>query len=73
MLKAPPLKSLGPTFNFGPISSTHLDASPKSEPALELHSRPAPSVEAHHCVRSPKTGRNSRERQIKNNNKGLRK
>ena len=29
------------------------------EPALELHSRAAPSVEAHHCVNSPDTGRNS--------------
>ena len=34
--------------------STHLDTSPKSEPGLELHSRAAPSVEAHHRVSGPK-------------------
>ena len=32
------------------------------EPILELHSRAAPNVEAHHLVNSPDTGRNSRER-----------
>ena len=38
--------------------------SPKSEPALELHSRAAPSVEAHHCSDGPDVGRNSGGRQI---------
>ena len=38
--------------------------SPKSEPALELHSRAAQSVEAHHYVNGPKTGGNSRRRRI---------
>ena len=49
--------------------STHLDTSPKSEPALELHSRAATSVEAHHCVSSPNTGINSigkREKTLSN-------
>ena len=32
---------------------TNLDTSPKSEPALELISRAAPSVEAHHRSVSP--------------------
>ena len=32
---------------------------PNQEPALELHSRTVPSVEAHHHVNSPDTGRNS--------------
>ena len=36
------------------------------EPALELHSWAAPSVEAHHHVNRPDTGRNSGERQIRN-------
>ena len=36
--------------------------SPNQEPALELHGRAAPSVEAHHRVNSPDTGRNSRGR-----------
>ena len=34
------------------------------EPALELHSRAAPSVEAHHCVNGPDTERNSGGRSI---------
>ena len=38
--------------------------SPKSEIALELHSRAAPSVEAHHCVNDPEPGRNSGGRRI---------
>ena len=38
------------------------------EPALDLHSRAAPNVEAHHRVNSPNTGRNSRGRQIKKYN-----
>ena len=42
-----------------------LNKSPKSEPALEHHSRVAPSVEAHHGVSGPYTGRNSRGRQKK--------
>ena len=37
---------------------------PESEPALELHSRAVPSVEAHHHVHSPNTGRNSGGSQI---------
>ena len=36
-----------------------------SEPTLELHSRAAQSVEAHHRVNSPDTGRNSGGRRIK--------
>ena len=40
--------------------------SPKSEPAKEQHSRAAPSVEAHHRVNGPDTGRNSGGRRIKN-------
>ena len=35
------------------------------EPALELHSRAAPSVEAHHLVNSPVTGKNFGGRRIK--------
>ena len=35
------------------------------EPALELDSRAAPRVEAHHHVNGPDTGRNSVERRIK--------
>ena len=42
------------------------DISPKSEPALELHSRGAPSVEAHHLVSGPNTGRGRRKIIIKN-------
>ena len=38
---------------------------PKSEPALELHSRAASSVEAHQHVSGPKTGRSSGGRRIK--------
>ena len=48
------------------ISSYKLvNKSPKSEPALELHSRAAPSVEAHQHVSGPNTGRNSGGRRIK--------
>ena len=32
---------------------------PNQEPALELHSRAAPSLKAHHHVNGPDTGRNS--------------
>ena len=39
--------------------------SPKSEPALELHNRAVPSMEAHYHVNGPNTGRNSGGRQIK--------
>ena len=35
-------------------------------PTLELNSRAAPSVEEHHSVNGPDTGRNSGGRQIKN-------
>ena len=37
---------------------------PKSELALELHSRAAPSVEAHHHLDGPDAGRNSGGRQL---------
>ena len=37
---------------------------PNQEPALELHRRAAPSVEAHHHIKGPDTGRNSRGRRI---------
>ena len=36
----------------------------KSESALELHSRAAPSVEAHHRVSGPNTERNSQGRRM---------
>ena len=36
----------------------------RSEPALELHSRAVPSVEAHHSVNGPNTGRNSGGRRV---------
>ena len=45
-----------------------LSGSPKSEPALEIHRRAAPCVEAHHRVSGPITGRNSRGRRIKKEN-----
>ena len=38
--------------------------SPKSKPALELHSRAAPSVEAHHHSDGPDARRNSGGRRI---------
>ena len=41
-----------------------VEISPNQEPALELHSRFAPSVEAHHRVNSHATGRNSEGRRI---------
>ena len=41
----------------------------RSKPSLELHSRAAPSVEAHHCSDSPDAGRNSGGRWIINKNK----
>ena len=48
------------------ISSYKLvNKSSKSEPALELHSRDLPSVEAHHRVSGPNTKRNSVGRRIK--------
>ena len=47
------------------ILRINLDTSPKSEPALEPHSRAVPSVEAHHHVNCPNTGRNSGGRGIK--------
>ena len=37
------------------------------EPILEIHNRAVPTVEAHHCVNSPDTGRNSGGRQMKKN------
>ena len=44
--------------------STNLDTRPKSERALELHSRAEPSVKAHHRSDGPDAGRNSRGSQI---------
>ena len=41
------------------------DTSPKSEPTLELHSRAAPSVEAHHHSDGPDPGINSGGRRKK--------
>ena len=37
----------------------------QKEPALELHSGAAPTVEAHHRVNGPDIGRNSGGRRIK--------
>ena len=45
--------------------STNMDTSPKSEPHLELHSRAAQSVEAHHRSDGPDTRINSGGRWIK--------
>ena len=47
--------------SFVPSYLTHTLSSPESE----LHSRAAPSVEAHHRSVGPDTGRNSGGRQIK--------
>ena len=44
---------------------TNLDSSTKSKPTLELISRTAPSVEAHHQSVGPDAGINSEGRQIK--------
>ena len=44
---------------------------PNQKPALELHSRAAPSVEAHHRSVGPDAGRNSGGRLITKNKKGL--
>ena len=41
-------------YGIKPSDAIVLDTSPKSEPAIELHSGAAPSVEAHHCVSGPK-------------------
>ena len=45
-----------PTLDYN-IAHSELEITchyaPKSEPALELHSMAAPSVEAHHCVSGP--------------------
>ena len=43
----------------------YLDTSPESEPALELFSRAAPSVETHPHSVGPDAGRNSGGRRIK--------
>ena len=48
---------------YDTVSWVYLDTSPKSEPALELHSRAVQSVVAHHRVSGPNTGRNSAGRQ----------
>ena len=57
--------NIGPKFKK-PSFVTHIDGylSPKSEPILELHSRAALSVEAHHHVNGPDTGKNSGGRWI---------
>ena len=57
-------KSFGEMNPIDKALNTCLDTSPESEPALELHSRAVPSVEAHHRVNGPDTGRNSGGRQI---------
>ena len=44
--------------------NSSLDLSPESEPAQELQSRAASSVEAHHRVNGPDTGSNSGGRQV---------
>ena len=46
------------------VGINRFNTSPKTEPALVLHSRAAPSVEAHNCVSGPNTGINSVGRQI---------
>ena len=43
---------------------TNMDTCPKSEPALELISMAAPSVEAHHRSVVPDAGKNSRVKRI---------
>ena len=50
--------------NRAPVDMCRLQA-PNQEPTLELHSRDAPSVEAHHRVNGPDTGRNSGGRRKK--------
>ena len=44
---------------------TMINMSHDQEPALELHSRAVPSVDAHHGVNGPDTGSNSGGRRIK--------
>ena len=67
----------GFTINFQPLClgrGTQLTKPTKQvwikalnpEPAVELHSRATPSVEAQHCVSGPTTGRNSGGRRNKN-------
>ena len=55
-----------PGSNLGHAYCTVMDCgmTPIAEPALELYSRAAPSVEAHHLVSGPNTGRNSRGMRI---------
>ena len=53
------------THNNYLLYSPIWDTSPKSEPALELISRAAPSVEAHHHSVGPDAGKNFRGRWIK--------
>ena len=48
-----------------PGDAWRLRYAPNQEPTLELHIRAAPSVEVHHLVSGPTTGRNSGGRQIK--------
>ena len=43
-----------PSYYFGNMLRLSI-----SEPALELHSRAVPNVEAHYHVKGPNTGRNS--------------
>ena len=44
-------------FILDKAHKTNLDASPKSDPALEIISRAAPSVEAHHRSVGPDAGK----------------
>ena len=64
-------KNLYGCFFASAIIVVPLNISPKLEPALELISRVAPSVEAHHCSVGPDAGRNSRGRQIIKKNKKI--
>ena len=67
------LNSRAPGGSYATYESpqTYLDTSPKSEPGLELHSRAAPSVEAHHPSVGPDTGINSGGRRIKNTSRKI--
>ena len=40
-------------YNIEPSDTIVPKKAPNQEPTLELHSRAAPSVEAHHCVNGP--------------------
>ena len=49
-------------YDIEPSDATEI---PNQVPALGLHNRAVPSVEAHHHVNGPDTGRNSGGRRIK--------